>query len=381
MKGFRLPPLSPLAGATFTTFFNALQPHRVNSSRYIKIIFTFLLIAIGTLFHWCDLLYFRRRLAAFRLQEPPVFILGHWRSGTTLLHNLLTRDPAAGFVTTYQAVFPNNLRSAWLFKTFMRIFMPRVRPGDQLELAVNLPQEEEYALSNLTHMSYYHFFYFPALYQEFYRKYVRFESIKTEEKLRWESIYKHMVFRAAMESGGGRMVLKNPVNTGRIPVLLEIFPEARFIFLIRNPVEVYLSSVKFFTQLFPVLNLEDFTEGEIREMVLNTYVSLLEDYLRHRVLVPEKKLLEIRYEHLMEQPLQIAGLIYRAFSMPGIEEMEPVFAAYLKSKRDHVTDVYRIGRAELNKVLKRLDFAMKMWDYAIPDNLEIVDEPDESGRS
>ena len=380
-KSFSLPPLSPLAGATFSVFFRVLRLRRVSPAKYTAIVFTFLLIGIGALFYWFDRLFFRLRMAGFRLQEPPVFILGHWRSGTTLLHNLLTQDPRSGFVTTYHAVFPNNLKSAWLFKTFMRVFMPRYRPGDRLELAVNLPQEDEYALSNLTHMSYYHFFYLPVIYQEFYRKYVRFESIRTEEKLRWKSIYQHMVFRASIESGGGRMVLKNPVNTGRIPVLLEIFPEARFIFLIRNPVEVYLSSVKFFTQLFPTLNLEEFTEGEIREMVLNTYVNLLEDYLNHRDLVPEGNLLELRYEHLMEQPLELVGLIYKTFYMPGIEEMGPVFAAYLKSKRDHVADVYQIGRSELDKLLIRLDFAMKMWDYTIPDNLEIVDELDESGRS
>lgn len=150
MKSFKLPPPSPLSGSTLRLFFRLLGTCRVDRQHYPKVVFTFLLLLVASPFQWIDRLFFARRIDQYRFEESPLFILGHWRSGTTLLHNLLTLDPAAGYVTTYHAVFPNNLKSAWLFGTFMRIFMPRHRPGDQLELAVHLPQEDEYALSNLT---------------------------------------------------------------------------------------------------------------------------------------------------------------------------------------------------------------------------------------
>jgi hypothetical protein len=40
------------------------------------------------------------------LETPPVFVIGHWRSGTTHLHTLLCQDPRSGYVTTYQAIAP-----------------------------------------------------------------------------------------------------------------------------------------------------------------------------------------------------------------------------------------------------------------------------------
>jgi len=40
--------------------------------------------------------------------EPPVFILGVWRSGTTHLHNLLTRDTRFGYANLYQALNPHT---------------------------------------------------------------------------------------------------------------------------------------------------------------------------------------------------------------------------------------------------------------------------------
>lgn len=381
MKHFKLPPLSPLSGSSLRLFFRLLRTYHVDRQHYPKVVFTFLLLLVATPFQWIDRLFFARRIGHYRLEEPPLFILGHWRSGTTLLHNLLALDPAAGFVTTYHAVFPHNLKSAWLFGTFMRIFMPRHRPGDQLELAVHLPQEDEYALSNLTHRSYYHFFYFPWAYEDFYDRYVRFAKLSQAERENWRNVYRNLVVRAAIDRGGKRMVLKNPINTGRIPMLLEIFPDARFVFLVRNPVEVYLSSVKFFTQLFPTLNLGDFSRAQIREMVLNTCEKLLRDYLAHHRLIPKKNLLEIRYEQLLADPLHQLARIYDAFGMRGYQQIAPSFSSYLDSQTERNSRAYRIYRTELDRVVDRLGFAMDLWNYRIPADLQVIEEAPEVSNS
>ena len=160
MSSFKLPFISPLAGTTLGNLARVVKGNRIAPRYYFKVVVTFIFILISSAFQWIDLLILGRKIRNYSFRESPLFIIGHWRSGTTLLHNLLSQDPAAGFVNTYQAVFPNNLKSEWIFKTFMRIFMPKERPGDSVEISVNLPQEEEYALSNITHRSFYHFFYF-----------------------------------------------------------------------------------------------------------------------------------------------------------------------------------------------------------------------------
>jgi omega-hydroxy-beta-dihydromenaquinone-9 sulfotransferase len=375
VKDFKLPPLSPLSGSTLRVFFRLMRTYRIDRQHYPKVVFTFLLVLVASLFQWVDRLYFHRRIAKYQFKEPPLFILGHWRSGTTLLHNLLTQDPAAGFVTTYHAVFPNNLKSAWLFRTFMRIFMPRHRPGDQVELAVQLPQEDEYAFSNLTHMSYYHTFYFPSYYSEFYRKYVRFESLTPDEMGEWMSVYKNMVIRAAIDSGGGRMVLKNPLNTGRIPMLLKIFPDARFVFLIRNPVEMYFSSVKFFTQLFPTVNLHDFSEREIRDMVLDIQEKLLRDYLDTRRQIPAANLIEIRFEDLEAGPKRLLRAVYHHLRIPN-EGLESKLKGFLHAQEDYQRNGYQVDIREFDAVRARLQFAMEEWNYGTPAGVQIVQQHD-----
>ena len=85
-----------------------------------------------------------RKIADKPLEMDPVFILGHWRSGTTFVHNVFSCDKHFGYNTTYQTVFPNLM--LWgqpFFKKNMSFLMPDKRPTDNMELKVDLPQEEE----------------------------------------------------------------------------------------------------------------------------------------------------------------------------------------------------------------------------------------------
>jgi len=369
---FKLPPISPLAGSSLSIVREVFKGNKVGPKYRLKVVITYIFVTVTTAFRKIDHLFFRRKLEEFNFKAPPLFIIGHWRSGTTLLHNLLTKDPFAAYTTTYQCVFPDNQKSKWLFKTFMRIFMPSVRPGDNLEISVDFPQEDEYAMSNLTHRSYYHFFYFPSGYRNLYKKYIRFETLTGEEIDDWKQLYRQMIIKALLNSGGSRIVLKNPVNTGRMLRLLEIFPEASFVHIIRNPVIVYLSTLKFLTQLYPTLQLEPFTEEDISEMVLEIYGKLMRDYLEDRKQVDPDRILEIRYEELVEDPIQSLELIYQRFSYPDFPDMKTVFTDYLNSIGSHKIDSYTMSQKELDRVMEHVGFAMKYWNYDMPDNLTII---------
>ncbi len=373
MVEFKLPPVSPLGGSTFLNFFRVLQGKKIAPRFYSRIPITVILILFCSLFHWIDYLYFRRKKLRNKGVEPPVFILGHWRSGTTLLHNLMTQDPASAFVTTYHAVFPNNLKSKWILQPLMRTFMPDVRPGDNLKLAVHLPQEDEYAISNVTNLCYYHVFYFPSSYREYYRDYVRFEDASTGVVERWNRTYKNIVKRAVMNSIGSRPVLKNPVNTGRIRNLTRIFPDASYIFIMRNPIITYLSSKKFFSQLYPTVNLEEFPTDQISNMVLEVYEMLLSDYLDYRSLISAENLIEIRYEEFELNPMIHLEKIYQKFNLGDFSQVAPRFQAYMQTQKEHRMQSYKISRKELDLVLEKLDFAMKKWNYEVPDDLLIIE--------
>ena len=87
-------------------------------------------------------LLWRRRSNRVTLHPEPVFILGHWRSGTTLLHNLLALDPRLAYVNYYQAAFPGHflISQSWL-PGWLNRRLPPQRPMDNMPLAWDLLAE------------------------------------------------------------------------------------------------------------------------------------------------------------------------------------------------------------------------------------------------
>ena len=124
-----------------------------------------------------------KKLADKPLEMDPLFILGHWRSCTTFVHNIFACDKHFGYTTTYQTVFPHLM--LWgqpFFKKNMAFLMPDKRPTDNMELKVDLPQEEEFALSNMMPYTYYNFWFFPKRWMENCDRYLLFNDITEEER-------------------------------------------------------------------------------------------------------------------------------------------------------------------------------------------------------
>ena len=87
------------------------------------------------------------KIRATELTGPPLFILGHWRSGTTHLHNLLALDTENfAFSNTYQVVNPLTFLTTEETNTrrFARL-VPNKRPMDNMAMGFALPQEDEFA--------------------------------------------------------------------------------------------------------------------------------------------------------------------------------------------------------------------------------------------
>src|SRR5687768_2134430 len=82
--------------------------------------------------------------------RAPVFILGHWRSGTTLLHELLVRDPRHGYPNTCQCFNPCHfLLTEQLVRRYFQWVLPSRRIMDNMAVGWGRPQEDEFALALL----------------------------------------------------------------------------------------------------------------------------------------------------------------------------------------------------------------------------------------
>src|SRR6266498_4529969 len=53
-------------------------------------------------------LFYSRKIKRTAIIKQPVFILGHYRSGTTWLHKLMAGDGRFGFISYYDIICPNS---------------------------------------------------------------------------------------------------------------------------------------------------------------------------------------------------------------------------------------------------------------------------------
>ena len=374
MAEFKLPPISPLAGTSLFNYFRILWGNPIHPRHWFKTALTLVIILIATPFHWYEWIIFNKKVRNYRFKEPPIFILGHWRSGTTYLHNVLCQDPRAGYMTTYHSLWPRNLGSKLIFKTFMSVAMPKKRPSDNVELSVDYPQEDDFALSQMMPYVFYLFWYFPRRWKEYYNKYVRFEGVSNEIKSVWNNSYYELVVKALLNTQGDRAIFKNPVSTARIWRLLDVFPNARFIHIHRNPIVVYLSTKKFFIELFPTLTFQPIENNEIVEMVFQNYEKVMMDYLDQYKMIPDGRFVEIGFENFESDPMKHLESLYFKLKLPGFAEAEPFLKRYVDSMESYKKNkYYTISRSELNRILDKWDFAMQKWGYKVPENLKIIE--------
>lgn len=296
--------------------------------------------------------------------EDPVFIIGHWRSGTTYAHNLLSCDDRFGYCSTYQTVFPHlMLWGRSFFQGCMSAVMPASRPTDSMQLGASLPQEEEFALSNMTPCSHYHFWMFPRRMAEYRDRYLTFSTASDAERREFlQALDK--VMRIALHVSGKRIFLsKNPPHTGRVGMLLEHYPRARFIYLIRNPYVVYESTRNFFRSTLAAVRMQKISDEELDREILLNYRALYEHYEADKRLIPAGQLFEVRFEELEAAPLETAERIYRELSLGDFQSVRPAMERHVASLRGFRKKTYRFDLQTTLTVERYWGDALKQWGY------------------
>lgn len=364
--------ISTISGGSVGNILRILQQNTVEPRYYPRVASSLLFSMFAEPFRWWEHLRYDGAIQALQLKNDPVFILGHWRSGTTHLHNLLCKDPQTGYVTTYQGVFPELLLgSSWLFKTFMKIMMPEKRASDNVELSADYPQEEEFALGNTNPYGYYNFWFFPKQTKTHYERFIEFKNADAAMLSRWKADYLRLAKKALLNTKGGRFISKNPPHTGRIRQLLELFPNAKFVHIYRNPVVIFISTKKLIESTIPALKFQDITSEEIEENILWVYERIMQAYLRDRALIPPQNLIELRFEDFEKNTLPELERIYSRLHIPGFEQAKPRFREYIDAQKSYTKNKYTLPRSTVEKITTRWQFAMDAWGYGLPDNLVI----------
>ncbi len=341
-----------------------LKQHEVDP-RYAKrarrwVIFSTLIEPL----RWAEQLRYGRRIRKTELNGAPVFLLGFGRSGTTHLHNLFHQDPQFGVVTNYQAsMHPIALIGRnWLPKLFASK-LPSKRPMDNVAISLEGPQEEEMAMINATNHAPLHVMNFPKAIPELYDRYVSGLGENPKDLEDWKRGYMEVLKKATILSGGKRLVLKTPPNTARVKVLLDMFPDARFVNIVRNPYPVYQSMRNMYRKTLPGAVLQEFAWDDIDAWIIHAYQVQMRKYLDERSLIPPGRLVEIRYEDLDARPMAKLEETYKTLELGDFEVVRPVFNRYLESLGSYEKNRFEFPAEIVNAVNDSWDFAFEAFGY------------------
>jgi hypothetical protein len=274
-----------------------------------------------------------REFVAPQLTTAPVFIIGHWRSGTSLLHNLLARDRRFACVTHLQAMAPASYlaRRRWLERLGDRAARTVRRPQDDVVVGPLSPQEEEFALANLTADSFVHGWCFPRALEAIFRRCVLLEGMAPAELDGWFQTYDQVLAKAAAAAGAERLLLKNPANTGRVAALRRRFPAALFIHVVREPRAVHASTCRMYDKLLPDFQLQQVEPASIRASVLRIYPAIMQRCLDDLARVPAGQSATVRFEDLERDPLSTVEQLYRALPLGDFDAARTAVSEYSAS--------------------------------------------------
>jgi len=312
--------------------------------------------------------YLERKKFDTKIQQiknvQPIFIVGHFRSGTTFLHYLLGQDPQLAYVSTFETMTPGMIiEREEFFKDLVKNHLPTKRPMDDLEMNANLPYEEEYAIANLSQHSFYHGWYFPRNLKSYFDEYSISNNKNNGNIENWKKTYDYFIKKITYKNNGKPVLLKSLVNTGKIKHVLELYPNAKFIHIHRNPYKVYMSTWKLYQKILPIFSFQHIDSETLDENILYNYKELFSRYLKEKSLIPKENLIEFGYTKFINDPVETLKETYEKLRIPQFEKAKPFFEKYVDDHRNYKAEEYQFNGSLKKKIYKNWKIMFDAYGY------------------
>ena len=317
------------------------------------------------------MIFYSRKIENTKITEPPLFILGHYRSGTTLLQKLLICDSKYGYIKYLDVFFPISaflcpaITRKWM-QLIIRTFKMKNIFFNNMVLRLDDPGEEDlYMISGSSRYSTAWGFAFPGAITKCFERWTTFDDKKNKKK--WKRAYNYYLKRITLKNNHKPLILKSPPNIARISCLLEMFPDARFIYIYRNPYRVFYSMENLWIKVIEKhFTLQNISGNERNENIFNIYLKLMDQFEKDKGLIPEGHLIEVRYEDLEDDPIKEINKIYASLGIQGYDRSIESIKQRLELEKKYSPLTYQYDEKILDEVYERWAYFIDKWNYKRP---------------
>ena len=352
------------AGFNASGWFRVLVKNRfaVSLTRIPMALVITLLCGMNSALGWLQMAVFDRRIRETKLPADPIFVLGHWRSGTTLLHELLVCDERFTFPDTYACFAPNHfLLTGGFLPKLITFFMPPKRPMDNMPIRWEYPQEEEWALCNLGLPSPYLTILFPNEPPQD-PEYFDLRNVPPAQLDHWKQVFtwflQALTFRTPK-----RLVLKTPLHTARVRALLAMFPNARFVHVVRDPYAIFPSMMHTWRQLYRWEGVQAPRYDGLEDQVLDAFERMYRVFDEDIQLLPPGSFCEVRYEDLKRDMVGEVGRIYEQLGLGGFEQAVPAIEKYAANRESYATNRFELAPELRDRITERWQGYLQKYGY------------------
>lgn len=199
--------------------------------------------------------------------------------------------------------------------------------------------------------------------QDIYGRFYDPRDMTEDERTTWKASLLRLIKKLTIRKNRP-VVLKSPSHTYRVATLLEMFPNAKFVYIYRDPYAVYNSSMHLRQTMFAENALfPNSMEGSEDEMVM-MYEKCIRTYEDTKSLIPAGNLHEIRFEDLEVDPLGEVAQIYKVLGLESWSLVEPLIKAELSELMAYKKNSFRMDRQMMQKIYGRIKWIFEQYGYS-----------------
>ena len=275
----------------------------------------------------------REQLAQANFRNA-VVVLGYWRSGTTLLHELLCLDSRYCYPTTHACMNPHHFLFSEASALAQQTTSTR-RPMDEMEVRPGSPQEDEFALLSLGARSPYEALLIPAKLPEALEL-TDPRDLSPDDEKHWRAVFLSFLAGVSVRGGSRPMILKSPTHGARVSTLRELLPDARYLLIVRDPMTNFESVVRMWRKMFETYALGPIPPDDaIREAVLANRPRFETKLASSTIDLPSNRFTKIGYESFVANPVATIEQLYDRLELGDPGDVRGAVAAEAQRRQGY----------------------------------------------